>query len=206
MKKNVKYIIVDVESTGCDNLLDKIFDIAFLLSDGENIIGEYQSYVKVEEYLVDKAVREIGSIIKIEKKLILGARDSLVVFEEVIQFLKKIHNEYPGAVLVAHNVRFDYGMILSNLNNVDTKMRDIFRFMFENKKLDSILVCRKLYPGLPKYSLSSLIRTMKVEEGIELLEDREKNKHSALLDCKILFYLLKKIIKDFPFVNLTSIQ
>lgn len=204
-KKKSFYLITDVESTGCDLNNDLIFDLAFLLTDGEEVLDVFQNYIFISAKEVAIAQREIGSFVHIDAEKIASAKSGKIIFQQALDFIIKIKDKYEITTLslVAHNIAFDYFMILNNMNKICYKMGDTFKEHFATRKIDSVVLCRKLYPSLARFSLNYVVKHLCEEEGQKLLNDRNLNKHSALLDCQILFVLLKKIKSDYPFIMLT---
>lgn len=200
--KKTYYLIADVESTGCDLNHDLIFDLAFLLTDGTEVIEVFQKYINIDAKEVARAQQEIGSFVHIDAQKIKEALPGKIIFQEALDFIAEIYKKYTIStlLLVAHNIAFDYFMILNNMNKLCYKMGDAFKAYFANHKVDSVVLCRKLYPGLARFSLNYVVKHLCGEAGQKLLNDRNLNKHSALLDCHILFVLLKKIRSDYPFI------
>ena len=196
------YIITDIETTGLDYICDEVFDIAFIITDGHKIIDTYESLMYVNEHLLDKAIANIGHIINIDKELILQSRHPKDVYKECMHFLQKyIDNAYEYK-LVAHNINVDYTMTLRSMERICIKLSEQYKNLFQDNLIDTIKVLKKLYPSLKKYALSSVVESLNIKDDNQLLDMRKENKHSAMLDCRILFLLLRHILKHMLFTSI----
>lgn len=77
-----------------------------------------------------------------------------------------------GAMLVMHNAAFDFGFLNAELDRIE---RPLLRWEYV---VDTLALARRRHPGAP-CSLDALCRRY----GIDL---SEREKHSALLDCRLL--------------------
>ena len=98
--KDRKYAIIDVETTGGKASYDRIIEIAIIVTDGRQILSEYQSLVYPERSIP----YHITEITGIDNKMVENAPKFFEIAKNVIQ-----HTE--GCIFVAHNVRFDYNFI-----------------------------------------------------------------------------------------------
>jgi len=89
--------IIDVETTGCNPLLDRVIEIAVIRTDGA---GEFSSLVNPERSLPPF----ITSLTGISAGDLAGAP----LFEEIASEIAVL---LEGAVFTAHNARFDYGFV-----------------------------------------------------------------------------------------------
>ncbi|HXR81516.1 MAG TPA: exonuclease domain-containing protein, partial [Saprospiraceae bacterium] len=100
MRKEQRYAIVDIETTGGLVKRDKITEIAIVLHNGEEIIEQYQTLINPE--------RSIPSFITDMTGITNDMVADAPLFCEVA---KDIVLKTEGAVFVAHNARFDYGFL-----------------------------------------------------------------------------------------------
>ena len=195
------YLLVDVESTGVNFLKDRVFDLAMIISDGINIIEKYQRYIKVDINLLKEAKINIGHVVAIDINLIQSEGKNIqYVCEEFMKIIAK-YEQNNKLFFVAHNVDFDYNMILQTL--IKTKNYENinkFESLFYKCKIDTIDLSRTYIPGLKSYSLQRLVD--KFNLCIHLSEKRKYNKHSALLDCEILCSLFHHLKSMSPFEDL----
>lgn len=162
----MKYAIIDIETTGGNFKTGQITEIAVFLHNGATQIDTYQT-------LVNPQVPIPPFITKLT-----GISDEMVetapTFPEVAEELLRITE---GAVFVAHNVNFDYGYI-----------REAYRQLgieFKRKKLCTVQLSRRAFPGLASYSLDKITR----ELGISL-----PGHHRAGVDAEATMLLFEKIL------------
>lgn len=162
----MKYAIIDIETTGGNFKTGQITEIAVFLHNGTRQIDVYQT-------LVNPQVPIPPFITKLT-----GISDAMVetapTFPEVAEELLRITD---GAIFVAHNVNFDYGYI-----------REAYRQLgieFKRKKLCTVQLSRRAFPGLASYSLDKITR----ELGISL-----PGHHRAGVDAEATMLLFEKIL------------
>ena len=162
------YAIIDVETTGGSPSVDRIIEIAVIVYDGENILQQYSSLVNPRRP-IDKYVTQLT-----------GITDAMVknapVFEDIQD---KILELTEGNIFVAHNVKFDYGMMRSEYKRLATD--------YVRKQIDTVTLARKVLPGFTSYSLGSLCDSL----GIKI-----ENRHRALGDAEATVKLLDIILKQ----------
>ncbi|MEX0636748.1 MAG: exonuclease domain-containing protein, partial [Ferruginibacter sp.] len=96
-------------------------------------------------------------------------------FKEVAQ---QIYDILSNHIFVAHNVNFDYSFVKHQLKAAG--------FEFNNPKLCSVRLGRKVFPGLPSYSLGNFCRSM----GVEI-----ENRHRAMGDATATAILFDKMLQ-----------
>jgi len=134
-----KFAIIDIETTGGHATRDKITEIAVAVHDGNQVVDSYET-------LINPGIPIPYFITKLT-----GITDSMVAdapyFYEVA---KKIVEITEGTVFVAHNVRFDYNFIQKEFKELG--------FTFSKRKLCTVKLSRKTFPGFPSYGLDHLIK------------------------------------------------
>jgi len=85
-----------------------------------------------------------------------------------------------GAMLVMHNATFDFGFLNAELDRI---ARPLLRW---ERVVDTLALARRRHPGAP-CSLDALCRRY----GIDL---SEREKHSALLDCRLLASVYAELV------------
>lgn len=149
------YAIVDIETTGGHAYANGITEIAIVLYDGEKMEGRYHTLINpgipVPGY--------ITSLTGISNEMLYGEP----AFEEVAE---NIFNLLRGRVFVAHNVNFDYSFIKYHLSQCGYELNE--------KKLCTVRLSRKLFPGYARYNLGAICRE---------LEIRLDNAHRAFGDA-----------------------
>jgi DNA polymerase-3 subunit epsilon len=143
--------IIDVETTGCNPLLDRVIEIAVIRTDGA---GEFSSLVNPERSLPPF----ITSLTGISAGDLAGAP----LFEEIASEIAIL---LEGAVFTAHNARFDYGFIHSEFKRIGLP--------FSAPILCTVRLSRKLYPKQRQHNLESIIvrHGIPVEQRHRALDD-----------------------------------
>lgn len=90
---------------------------------------------------------------------------------------RKIVEMTEGKVFVAHNVRFDYNFLKEEFRRLG--------FTFKRKTLCTVRLTRRVFKGLPSYSLENLIRHFDLEVA---------RRHRALDDTLATVEVLRRII------------
>jgi len=119
-------------------LRDKITEIAIIVTDGQEIISEYQSLINPERSIP----YHITNITGIDDSMVQEAPKFYEVAKTVIEKLE-------GCIFVAHNVNFDYNFIKEEFRSLG--------YPFNKKKLCTVKLTRSTIPGLRSYGLDSLI-------------------------------------------------
>jgi len=138
------YAIVDIETTGSFAASNGITELAIVLHDGTRVVDRFESLVNP------------GQPIPRFIQVLTGIDDSMTsdapVFSEIAE---TVHGLLVNAVFVAHNVNFDYSFLKYQLEQCG--------FFLESKRLCTVRLARKLFPGLPGYSLGKLCRELNIE-------------------------------------------
>lgn len=194
------YILTDVESTGTDCINDHVFDIAIIVTDGNEDKQEFSSLIRISDYLIEKTQRELSHVVHIDKTKVQNAKTNKEVMQEVLELLEKYDEDY-DLKLVGHNVAFDYGMITFSMKRVSEEYKNRFLKIFpKHKTLDTKALTKLYYGDLPSYSLTNICKHLNI--AVNMIDQRDKEKHSALLDTKILYELFKKLKAQSQFSQL----
>ncbi len=165
MKKKI-YAVVDLETTGGNPVRDRITEVAIALFDGERIIDQFQSLINPERTIPEHITRITG----ITNQMIENAPKFYEVAKTVVEMTK-------GAIFVAHNVRFDYSFLREEFKKLG--------FAYTRRQLCTVKLSRKVFPGLPSYSLGKLIKHFDINVS---------RRHRALDDTLATVELLQKIL------------
>ncbi len=165
MKKKL-YAIIDIETTGMYANREKITEIAVILHDGEKIIETYETLLNPERSIS----YQITSITGIDDKMVATAPKFYEVAKKIVEITE-------GAIFVAHNVQFDYSFIQEEFRRLG--------FTFIRRKLCTVKLSRKTFPGLKSYALGNLIKHF----GIKVTD-----RHRAMADAAATAVIFKKII------------
>lgn len=163
------YVLLDLETTGGNAVRDHITEIAAV---------RFENGVEVARWstLVNPGVHISGFI-----EQLTGISNALVAnapgFDEVAQQLLKLLD---GAVLVAHNVRFDHGFLLNELARTGVTLR--------TKTLCTVRLSRLLYPGVKGHGLDAIMQ----RHGIST-----ESRHRAMGDVQVMQTWLAQVTQQF---------
>lgn len=159
--------IVDLETTGGHISRDRVTEVGVILIDGE----------RVERF--DMLVNP-GQPIPPFIEQITGISDAMVAdappFADIAAMLL---DKLRGRLLIAHNVRFDYGFLKNEFKRLNLP--------FRSEVLCTVKLSRLLYPQHFKHSLDSII----ARHGIVQAE-----RHRALADADALYQFLQQAIAE----------
>lgn len=161
------YAIVDIETTGGYAAANGITEIAIHVFDGEKVTERFESLINPGQPIP----YYIQSMTGITDKMVANAPR----FEEVAE---KIYRLLQEKIFIAHNVNFDYSFIKNHLKESG--------FDLNSKKLCTVRLSRKIFPGLPSYSLGKLSRSL----GITI-NDRHRAGGDSEATVKIFQLLLQ---------------
>lgn len=160
------YAIVDIETTGGVARYERITEIAIVVHDGEKIVETFSTLINPERSIP----WHITQITGITDDMVADAPRFFEVAKQVVQLTE-------GKVFVAHNVSFDYGFIREEFQRLG--------FDFQRRQLCTVRLSRKVFPGLPSYSLSNL------KKHFNIASERA---HRALDDTLATTELFEKIL------------
>lgn len=162
------YAIVDIETTGGYAAAHGITEIAVILHDGEKVTHQFES-------LVNPGLRiplHITALTGISNEMVAGAPS----FSDLAPVLYGMLND---RVFVAHNVNFDYSFVRHHLKACGYEL--------VSKKLCTVRLGRKMFPGMPSYSLGNLCRQLNIKID---------NRHRAGGDARATTELFEKYLKQ----------
>jgi DNA polymerase-3 subunit epsilon len=162
------YAIVDIETTGGHAASNGITEISIYLHDGDRIVGHYQTLINPGQYIPSY----ITGLTGITNEMVIKAP----LFSEVAE---RIHTLLQDNIFVAHNVNFDYSFVMNELSKCGYEL--------DTKKLCTVRLSRKIFPGLPSYSLGNICGYL----GIQITD-----RHRADGDARATVTLLEKLIEN----------
>jgi DNA polymerase-3 subunit alpha (Gram-positive type) len=140
---NGEFISFDLETTGLSRLEDRITEIgAVRIKDG-HIVEEFDTFVNPERSIPSNITQLTGITDEMVK-------DAPSEDEALAQFYKFCGN----APLVAHNANFDAGFMKAAAERCGMS----FNFTY----IDSIPICRALYPDLKNYKLNNVAKYLQL--------------------------------------------
>ncbi|MCR5113199.1 MAG: PolC-type DNA polymerase III [Acholeplasmatales bacterium] len=102
--KTATYVVYDIETTGLSQTYDDIIEIAAHKVKGGLIIDEYEVFVNPKRHISEK----ITSLTSITDDMVKDAKTIDQILPEFFEFCK-------DSILVAHNAKFDVGMIYAKV-------------------------------------------------------------------------------------------
>lgn len=164
-----RHVIFDVETTGLyPRRGDRIIEIGAVLVVGTEICEEFHSLINVPKKITNGAQRLHG----ITNEMLEGQPMPDQVFPQFKAFIE-------GAVLVAHNARFDMAFLRSEFHRLGMGV--------SNRYICTLEMSRRLYPDLPDHTLASIYRFLfgQLPEDIQM--------HRALDDARMTTEIWLKI-------------
>jgi len=160
------YAIVDIETTGGYASANGITEIAVYIHDGERVVKHFETLVNPNQAIPKYIVALTG----IDNYMVADAPQ----FEEVAETLHELLND---KIFIAHNVNFDYSFVKHHLKAAG--------FELTAKKLCTVRLSKKVFPGLPSYSLGNLCRSLQLP-----IENRHRAGGDAKATVKLFEYCL----------------
>ncbi|TYP69978.1 exonuclease domain-containing protein [Aquimarina intermedia] len=180
-----RYAVIDVETTGKGINGNRITEICIVLLEGKVIRDKYTTLVNPDQHIPNY----ITGLTGIDNDLVHDAP----AFDEIAARILEITE---GAIFVAHNVSFDYNVVRNEFKAIGHN--------FVRKKLCTVRLSRKIFPGLYSYSLGNLCTSLNIQL---------KNRHRAEGDTDATVVLFQKILEEDPdlsiinsFLNIRSKQ
>ena len=137
------YAIVDIETTGGYAAAHGITEISIHIVDRDQVVEKFETLVNPCQPIP----RYIQAMTGITDEMVSGAP----LFEQVAG---RVYELLHDKVFVAHNVNFDYSFVKSHLMASG--------YEYNAKRLCTVRLSRKIFPGFPSYSLGNLCRALDV--------------------------------------------
>ncbi|MCC6412558.1 MAG: GIY-YIG nuclease family protein [Saprospiraceae bacterium] len=132
-----KFAIIDVETTGGSARFERVTEIAIVLHDGEKVLDSYSTLINPERSIPWNITQ------------LTGISDDMVsTAPKFFEVARKIVEMTENAIFVAHNVTFDFNFIREEFARLG--------YNYTRQQLCTVRLARKVFPGLPSYSLSNL--------------------------------------------------
>ncbi len=161
-----KYAIIDVETTGGAARYERIIEVAIVMHDGEKVYDSFSTLLNPGRNIPWNITRITG----ITNEMVAHAPKFHEVARRIVEMTE-------NAIFVAHNARFDYEFIREEFMRLG--------YSFSRKRLCTVQLSRKSFPGLKSYSLTSL----KAHFGI-----MAERSHRALDDTLATVQLFERIL------------
>src|SRR6185369_2593954 len=135
------YAIVDIETTGSYAAANGITEISIHVFDGEKVVEKFETLINPCQPIP----RYIQAFTGINDTMVANAPK----FEDVAE---RVHQLLNDKIFIAHNVNFDYSFVKAQLNDCG--------FDLISRKLCTVRLSRKIFPGFPSYSLGNLCHSL----------------------------------------------
>ncbi|WP_461204425.1 PolC-type DNA polymerase III [Clostridium sp. DL1XJH146] len=175
---NDTFVVFDIETTGFSSSLDKIIEIGAVKIQNGHIIDSFNYFVNPKCEIPLKIIELTG----INNEMVKGAETIDSVLPKFLEFAKE-------SVLVAHNSNFDISFIRQNCSNMG--------FKFDFSSMDTIPLCKFLYPELKRYKLNTVCKHL----GISLA-----NHHRAVDDALATAKILLKSFQELKNKDIYEIE
>jgi DNA polymerase III subunit epsilon len=162
------YAIVDIETTGGYAAAHGITEISVYVHDGTRVVKHFETLLNPQQSIP----KYITALTGINTEMVANAP----TFDEMADVLYDILKEN---IFVAHNVNFDYSFVKHHLKQSGYELT--------TKKLCTVRLGRKIFPGLPSYSLGNLCRSLNISID---------NRHRAGGDAKATTLLFEKYLNN----------
>ena len=176
------YVVFDLETTGFSPKNDKIIEIGAVKVQNGKIIDSFSEFVNPRRPIPYKITE------------LTGISDDMVKYADSIDFVLPKFMEFIGdAAVVAHNASFDCSFIEKNCKDLDLP--------FNSTILDTVQICRFLYPELKSVKLNIVAKHL----GVKLTSH-----HRAVDDAKatgdIFVECIKKIKEEYEVSSLSDLN
>jgi len=159
------YVLLDLETTGANPVHDRITEIAAMRIEHGEVVAQWSSLVQPGQRIPPFIQQLTG----ITDAMVADAPSFAAVLPELLKLLD-------GAVLVAHNVRFDHGFLKQAAAREGVDLRV--------KTLCTVRLSRKLYPQARGHGLDALMR----RHGLQ-----SQARHRAMGDVRVLHAWLQAV-------------
>jgi DNA polymerase III subunit epsilon len=167
------YAIVDIETTGSYASANGITEVAIYVFDGKKVVEKFETLINPRQPIP----RYIQSFTGITDEMVANAPE----FENVAENISRLLNEN---IFIAHNVNFDYSFLKSHLLRAGHDLK--------SKKLCTVRLSRRIFPGFSSYSLGNLCRSLEID-----INNRHRAGGDAEATVKVFSKLLENDKEDF---------
>ena len=171
-------VVFDIETTGVDNIKDKITEIgAVKIKDGV-ITDRLSTFINPGMPIPPKIVE----ITNITDDMVKDAPSIEEFFPEFIKFCE-------GCVLVAHNAAFDTGFMKQVAKSMEIDFHPTY--------IDTLELARSFLPDLPKHKLEFVTKALNISlEG----------QHRAVNDSEATAHIYLEFVKRFKEMGITNLE
>lgn len=170
------YAIVDIETTGGYASNNDITEVCIVLHDGTGVTGRFETLIRP----VVPIPYYIQNLTGITNEMVASAPRFGEVALRIFEMLQ-------GKVFIAHNVNFDYSFLRFHLLQSG--------FELASQKLCTVRLTKKVFPGLPSYSLGNICRHFEIPVA---------KRHRAGGDTTATVQLFEHILKNDGYIHIAD--
>ncbi len=172
------FIVFDIETTGLSNATERITEIGAVRMRGGEVVDTFDIFVNPGKPIPPKIVELTG----ITDDMVADAPNEAEGLRQFYDFCGECR------LLVAHNAPFDTGFIRAAARRCGMP--------YEFTAIDTVPLCRALYPGQKNYKLDTVAAFLKLPPF---------NHHRACDDAKVLADIFAHTIKDMQTMRIESV-
>jgi len=173
----IKEVVLDTETTGLSIEKDRIVEIACIeLDDHLPTKNLFHTFLNPEGAKVSEDAFEIHGY---SNEFLSDKPKFKDIAKDFIQFIE-------GKKIIIHNADFDLNFLNKELRSLNLEIIN------KQNVIDSLTLAREKFPGATAKNLTSLCKKFKIDTSL-------REKHSALLDCKLLSKVYIELIDDKEF-------
>ena len=173
----IKEIVLDTETTGLSIEKDRIVEIACIeLDDHLPTENLFHTFLNPEGVKVSEDAFKIHGY---SNEFLNDKPKFKDIAKNFLQFIE-------GKKIIIHNADFDLNFLNKELRNLNLKIIN------KQNVIDSLILAREKFPGATAKNLTSLCKKFRIDISL-------REKHSALLDCKLLSKVYVELIDDKEF-------
>ena len=162
------YAYVDIETTGCNPVHDRITEIA-IISVRDGVVTERW------QQLIDPGISIPESI-----QALTGISNAMVAEQPAFeQLATEVHERLDGVTFVAHNARFDHGFLRNALKRSELALR--------GPVLCTVKLSRRLFPQHSRHNLDALIE----RHGLQCA-----SRHRAMGDAEAIRQFVSLVVEN----------
>ena len=170
----IKEVVLDTETTGLSIEKDRIVEIACIeLDDHLPTKNLFHTFLNPEGVKVSEDAFEIHGY---SNEFLNDKPKFKEIARDFIQFIE-------GKKIIIHNADFDLNFLNKELRSLNLEIIN------KQNVIDSLTLAREKFPGATAKNLTSLCKKFKIDTS-------SREKHSALLDCKLLSKVYIELIDD----------
>jgi len=173
----IKEVVLDTETTGLSIEKDRIVEIACIeLDDHLPTKNLFHTFLNPQGVKVSEDAFEIHGY---SSEFLEDKPKFKDIAKEFLKFIE-------GKKIIIHNADFDLNFLNKELRSLNLETIN------KQNVIDSLTLAREKFPGATAKNLTSLCKKFKIDTSL-------REKHSALLDCKLLSKVYIELIDDKEF-------